>query len=93
MLFHNTLSNFFISKEKPDINVPLSEEKYNLMKDFLLNYIEHMSTLRYPLISNLQYFPMSTNNQASILLSIQRLQEKLPDIKMSAITFKGKNSL
>jgi len=46
--------------------------------------------LRYPLISNLQYFPMSTNNQASILLSIQRLQEKLPDIKMSAITFKGK---
>ena len=49
-----------------------------------------MSTMRYPLIDNLQYFPMSTNMQASILLSIQRIQEKIPDLKMSAIVYKGK---
>ena len=90
ILFHNTLSNFFISKEKPEINVPLSEEKYNILKDFIVNYIEFMNEMRYPLIHNLQYCPMSTNMQASILLSIQRLQEKLPDLKMSAITYKGK---
>lgn len=90
ILFHNTLSNFFISKEKPEINVPLSEEKYNILKDFILNYIEYMNTLRFPFIDNLQYFPMSTNMQASILLSIQRLQEKIPDLKMSAIAYKGK---
>ena len=90
VLFHNTLTNFFISKEKPEINVPLTEEKYNIFKDFLLNYIEYMSTLRFPLIENLQYFPMSTNMQASLLLSIQRLQEKIPDLKMSAIVYKGK---
>ena len=90
ILFHNTLSNFFISKEKPNINVPLSEEKYNILKDFILNFIEYMGTMRYPLIDNLQYFPMSTNMQASLLLSIQRLQEKLPDMKMNAIIYKGK---
>ena len=90
ILFHNTLANFFISKEKPGVNVPLSQEKYNILKDFILNYIEYMNTIRYPLIDNLQYFPMSTNMQASILLSIQRLQEKIPDLKMSAITYKGK---
>ena len=90
ILFHNTLSEFFLSKEKPEINVSLSEEKYNILKDFLMNYMEHMSTMRYPLIDNLQYFPMSTNTQASLLLSIQRLQEKLPDMKMSAIVYKGK---
>lgn len=90
ILFHNTLSEFFLSKEKPEINVSLSEEKYNILKDFLINYMEHMSTMRYPLIDNLQYFPMSTNTQASLLLSIQRIQEKLPDMKMSAIVYKGK---
>ena len=90
ILFHNNLSEFFLSKEKPEINVPLSEEKYNILKDYLVNYMEHMSTMRYPLIDNLQYFPMSTNMQASILLSIQRIQEKIPDLKMSAIVYKGK---
>ena len=30
LLFHNTLTNFFISKENPEINTPLSEEKYNI---------------------------------------------------------------
>ena len=90
ILFHNTLTNYFISKEKPEINVPLSQEKYNILKDFILNFIEYMNAIRYPLIDNLQYFPMSTNMQASILLSIQRLQEKIPDLKMSAITYKGK---
>lgn len=90
ILFHNTLSEFFLSKEKPEINAFLSEEKCNILKDFLMNYMEHMNTMRYPLIDNLQYFPMSTNTQASLLLSIQRLQEKLPDMKMSAIVYKGK---
>ena len=49
-----------------------------------------MSTIRYPLLDNLQYFPMSTNMQASLLLSIQRLQEKIQDLTMSAIIYKGK---
>ena len=38
ILFHNTLSNFFISKEKPEINESLSKEKLNIFNDFLLNY-------------------------------------------------------
>ena len=90
ILFHNTLSEFFISKEKPEINVELPKEKYIILKDFLLNYMEFLNKMRYPLIDNLQYFPMSTNMQASLLLSIQRLQEKLPDLKMSAIAYKGR---
>ena len=90
ILFHNTLSEFFISKEKPEINVELPKEKYIILKDFLLNYLELMNTLRYPLIENLQYFPMSSNMQATLLLSIQRLQEKIPELKMTAITYKCK---
>ena len=89
-LFHNTLTNFFISKEKPEINVELPKEKYVILNDFVVNFIEHMNTLRYPLIDNFQYHPMSTNMQSSLLLSIQRLQEKIPEIKMTAITYKGK---
>jgi hypothetical protein len=90
ILFHNTLSEFFISKEKQEINVELPKEKYIILKDFLLNYMELMNTLRYPLIENLQYFPMSSNMQATLLLSIQRLQEKIPELKMTAITYKCK---
>ena len=90
ILFHNTLSNFFISKEKPEINESLSKEKLNIFNDFLLNYIQYMDSMRFPLIKNVQYFPMSTNMQAGILLGMQRLQEKIPEIKMSAILFRGK---
>jgi hypothetical protein len=46
--------------------------------------------MRFPLIDNLQYFAMSTNIQASIILSIQRLLEKIPDIKMCSIIYLGK---
>ena len=90
ILFHNKLNNFFISKENPEINTPLSSDKYNILHDFILNYIKYMEAIRYPLIDNLQYVPMSTNAQAALILSIQRLQEKIPDIKMCSITYQGK---
>ena len=90
ILFHNKLKNFFISKENPEINTPLSSDKYNILNDFILNYIKYMETIRYPLIDYLQYVPMSTNVQAALILSIQRLQEKIPDIKMCSITYQGK---
>ena len=90
ILFHNKLYDFFISKENPEINTPLSAEKLNILNDFILNYIKYMENMKYPLIENLQYFPMSTNSQASLILSIQRLYEKIPDIKMCFITYMGK---
>ena len=90
ILFHNTLKNFFISKENPEINTPLSADKYSILNDFIINYIKYMEAMRYPLVGNLQYFPMSTNIQASLILSIQRLQEKIPDIKLCFITYMGK---
>ena len=90
ILFHNKLKNFFISKENPEINTPLSADKYNILNDFILNYMKYLEAIRFPLTDNLQYFPMSTNVQASLILSIQRLQEKIPDIKMCSITYLGK---
>ena len=90
ILFHNKLYNFFISKENPDISTPLSEEKLNILNDFILNYMKYIESLKFPLVENLQYFAMSTNSQASLILSIQRLNEKIPDIKMCSITYMGK---
>ena len=90
ILFHNKLKNFFISEENPEINTPLTADKLCIINDFIINYMKYMESMRYPLIENLQYFPMSTNTQASLILSIQRLQEKIPDIKMCTITYIGK---
>ena len=90
ILFHNKLKNFFISKENPEINTPLFEDKLNILNDFILNYIKYLESMRFPLIDNIQYFAMSTNIQASIILSIQRLLEKIPDIKMCSIIYLGK---
>ena len=90
ILFHNKLKNFFISKENPEINTPLSKDKLSILNDFILNYMKYLETMRFPMIDNLQYFAMSTNIQASIILSIQRLLEKIPDIKLCTITYLGK---
>ena len=90
ILFHNKLTNFFISEENPEINTPLSADKYSILDDFIKNYIKYMDAMRYPLVENLLYFPMSTNAQASLILSIQRLKEKIPDIKMCSIIYTGK---
>ena len=90
ILFHNKLEKYFISQDNPEINTPLSEDKLNTLNDFIINYTKYLDAIRYPLNENLQYFPMSTNSQAALILSIQRLQEKIPDIKMCSIMYQGK---
>lgn len=89
-LFHNTLKKFFISDEKPEINMSLPNEKLNILNDFIINYIEYMSTVKFPLIDNLQYFPMTSHQQSLLLLGFQRLKEKIKELKMISVIYQGK---
>jgi hypothetical protein len=90
ILFHNKLSEFFLSKETPFINNGIEKEKVFMINDFVQNYIAFIESMKLPIINNLQYFTMNSNLQSGLLLSIQRLTEKMPNLKMTSIIYKGK---
>ena len=90
LLFHNKLSEFFLSKENPYINLGMSNEKIFMLNDFVQNYFAFIETLKIPIINNLQYFTMNTNLQSGLNLAIQKLTEKMPNLKMTSIIYKGK---
>ena len=90
ILFHNKFTEFFLSKENPYVNNGLPEEKLFMLNDFVNNYFAFFETVNIPIIDNLQYFTLNSNLQSGILLAIQRLSEKMPNLKMTSIVYKGK---
>ena len=90
ILFHNKLSEFFLNKETPDINLGLPGEKSYMVKDFVENYCIFFKSMKMPILNNLQYFTLNSVLQSGLLLSIQRLKEKVPHLKMATILYKGK---
>ncbi len=90
VLFHNKLSEFFLPKENPYINNGLPNDKIFMINDFIQNYFSFIENMKIPIINNLQYFTMNSNLQSGLLLSIQRLSEKMPNLKMTSIVYKGK---
>jgi hypothetical protein len=45
--------------------------------------------MKMPFINNLKYFPMSNYLQCDILLNVQKLNEKIKEINMTSILYKG----
>ena len=90
ILFHNKLSEFFLPKENPLINLGLSNDKKFMLNDFVQNYFAFIETMKIPIIDNLQYFTMNSNLQAGLLLAFQKLREKMPNLKMTSVVYKGK---
>ena len=90
ILFHNKLSEFFLPKENPLINLGLSNDKKFMLNDFVQNYFAFIETMKIPIIDNLQYFTMNSNLQAGLLLALQKLREKMPNLKMTSVVYKGK---
>ena len=90
ILFHNKLTEFFLSKENPYVNLGSPNDKIFLVNDFVKNYIAFTESIKIPIINNIQYFTMNSNLQSNLLLSIQRLSEKMPNLKMTSIIYKGK---
>ena len=90
LLFHNKLSEFFLSKENPYINLGMPKEKQFMINDFVKNYFAFIESLKIPIIDNLQYFYMNSYLESGLLLAIQRLKEKMPHLKMTSIIYKGK---
>ena len=90
ILFHNKLTEFFLNKENPYVNLGLPNDKIFMFRDFLKNYFAFFETIKIPIIDNLQYFSMNSNFQSGILLAMQRLAEKMPNLKMTSIIYKGK---
>ena len=90
VLFHNKFYEFFLDKETPYINKGLDIEKSTMLNDFIINYFVFIENMKLPLLNNLQYFTMNTNLESELLLAVQRLTEKVPNLKMTSIIYKGK---
>ena len=90
VLFHNKFYEFFLDKENPYINYGLSKEKLFMLNDFIMNYFTFIENMKLPILNNLQYFTMNTNLESELLLAVQRLTEKIPNLKMTSIIYKGK---
>ena len=89
-LFHNKFYEFFLDKENPYVNNGLSKEKLFMLNDFIQNYFVFIENMKLPILNNMQYFSMSTNLESELLLGVQRLIEKIPNLKMTSIIYKGK---
>ena len=90
VLFHNKFYEFFLDKENPYVNNGLDKDKLIMLNDFIMNYFIFIDNLKLPLLNNLQYFTMNTNLESELLLAVQRLTEKVPNLKMTSIIYKGK---
>ena len=55
-----------------------------------MNYFSFIDNMKLPIINNLQYFTMTTYLESELLLAVQRLKEKFPNLKMTSIIYKGK---
>lgn len=68
-------------------------EKYKLLtellNDFIKGYKEGLIYNRIPLLENILYFPLTEMTYTKVLLSTQRLNEKLLDMKYISIIYKG----
>ena len=89
-LFHNKFYEFFLDKENPYVNNGLSKEKLFMLNDFIQNYFVFIENMKLPILNNMQYFSMSTNLESELLLGVQRLIEKIPNLKMTSIIYKGR---
>ena len=88
--YHNSFSDFFLSKENPNINYPLSKNKNLIFKDFILTYLEYIKNIKLPFFSNMQYLKVNNNLQIGILFSMQKIKEKIPEISLLSSVYKGK---
>ena len=90
VLFHNKFYEFFLDKENPYVNNGLKKEKSFMLNDFIMNYFTFIENMKLPILNNLQYFTMNINLESELLLAVQRLTEKIPNLKMTSIIYKGK---
>ena len=79
-----------MNKENPFINIGMPQDKLFMLKDFIMNYFAFIENIKLPIINNLQYFTMNTILESELLLAVQRLKEKIPNLKMTSIIYKGK---
>ena len=89
-LYHNSFSQFFLSKENPELSIPLSDNKKDIIKDFIKNYLVYLQDIKIGFIDKMQFLKVSNNIQANILFSIQKIKENLKDIKLITALYKGK---
>ena len=90
VLFHKKFTEFFLNKENPYINNGMPQDKLFMLNDFIMNYFAFIENIKLPIINNLQYFTMNTILESELLLAVQRLKEKIPNLKMTSIIYKGK---
>ena len=88
--YHHSFSDFFLSKENPNISYPLSNNKNLIFKDFILTYLEYIKNIKLPFFSNMQYLKVNNQLQTNILFSMQRIKEKIPEISLLSSVYKGK---
>jgi hypothetical protein len=97
LTFHGPIHEIFF---KTSLNSILPEldrrEDCNLYKnicdilnDFVTSYFEILPQSRMPFYTNMLYFPLNENSHCQLVLTSQRLREKIPDIKYLTLMYKG----
>jgi len=93
LFYHGKLSILFqiVDDNSNDIrNKPsLYNEVFSILTDFTENYFKSLLFNCFPFVEHLHYLPLSTSEYTQILLSVQRLNEKLPSIRYTSIIYKG----
>ncbi len=88
--YHNSFSDFFLKEKNSDISYPLSDDKINIIKDFIITFLEYYDNIKLPFVTNMQYLKVSHNLQITILFSMHKLKENIPDISLLTSVYKGK---
>ena len=88
--YHNSFSDFFLKEKNSDISFPLSDDKINIIKDFIITFLEYYDNIKLPFVTNMQYLKVSHNLQITILFSMHKLKENIPDISLLTSVYKGK---
>ena len=88
--YHNSFSDFFLKEKNSDISFPLSDDKINVIKDFIITFLEYYDNIKLPFVTNMQYLKVSHNLQITILFSMHKLKENIPDISLLTSVYKGK---
>ena len=88
--YHNSFSDFFLKEKNSDISFPLSDDKINVIKDFIITFLEYYDNIKLPFVTNMQYLKVSHNLQIAILFSMHKLKENIPDISLLTSVYKGK---
>jgi len=93
ILFHGEINELFQINITDNSDIRTNSKEYNIicdsLNDFIESFFENLLTNKIPFLDNLLYFPLNDIIFSQIMLSTQRLYEKIPEIRFATLLYKG----